>query len=79
MPDGATPAMCRSVLEIGSLGTARWWADASVDAHPVAVHAAGVTVAVATSVARSLAALVDPEEAAGPGPVIGSGDRHSAR
>ena len=70
--DGATPAMCRSVLEIGSLGTARWWADASVDAHPVAVHAAGVTVAVATSVARSLAALVDPEEAGGPGPVIGA-------
>jgi S-DNA-T family DNA segregation ATPase FtsK/SpoIIIE len=72
-PEGATPAMCRSVLEIGSLGMARWWADASVDAHPTAVHVAGVTVAAAARAARSLAALVDPEEAAGPGPVLGTG------
>ena len=71
-PDGAPPAMCRSVLEVGSLGTGRWWADASVDAHPSAVHAAGVTVAMATRVARSLAALVDPEEATGSGPVLGT-------
>lgn len=63
--DGSPPAMCRSVLEIGSLGMARWWADAAVDGHPVSVHVAGVTVATATSVARSLARLHDPEEAGG--------------
>lgn len=61
-PDGSPPAMCRSVLEMGSVGVGRWWADASVDSHPVAVHAAGVTTATATSVARALAGLHDPED-----------------
>ena len=42
-PDGSTPAMCRSVLEVGSIGRGRWWADASADGHPVPVHVAGVT------------------------------------
>jgi S-DNA-T family DNA segregation ATPase FtsK/SpoIIIE len=66
-PGGAPPAMCRSVLELGSIGIGRWWADASVDAHPVMVHAAGVTSASAAAVTRSLAGLEDPEELGGAG------------
>ena len=52
--------MCRSVLEVGSLGAGRWWADASVDGHPVPVHVAGVTAPTATAVARALAGLRRP-------------------
>ncbi len=71
-PGGTPPAMCRSVLELGSLGTGRWWADASVDAHPVIVHAAGVTAAAAATAARSLAGLDDPEDAGGAGGLVGT-------
>lgn len=63
----AVPAMCRSVLEIGSIGRGKWWADAAADAHPVTVHAAGVTISTALAVARSLAALHDPEDPAAAG------------
>ena len=52
-PGGTAPAMCRSVLELGSIGVGRWWADATVDAHPVTVHAAGITPAAAAAAARS--------------------------
>ena len=58
----AVPAMCRSVLEIGSIGRARWWADISVAARSDTVHAAGVTMAEAGRVARALASLRDPED-----------------
>ena len=65
---GAVPALCRSVIELGAVGSGRWWADASVDSLPVAVHPAGVTLGAATAVARTLAALSDPEDlAAGAG------------
>ena len=64
-PADVAPAMCRSVLEVGSIGMARWWLDAAADAHPMPVHAAGVTVATAGSVARSLAGLSDPEDGDG--------------
>ncbi len=62
--DGA-PAMCRSILEVGSIGVARWWPDAAADAHPTPVHAAGISVSVAVSAARSLAGLSDPEDGDG--------------
>jgi DNA segregation ATPase FtsK/SpoIIIE, S-DNA-T family len=62
---GTPPAMCRSVLELGSIGVGRWWSDAWVDAHPVTVHAAGVTSAAAAAAARSLAGLDDPEVVVG--------------
>jgi DNA segregation ATPase FtsK/SpoIIIE, S-DNA-T family len=64
-PTDVAPAMCRSILELGSIGVARWWADVAADAHPVPVHAAGVAAPVAAAVARRLAALSDPEDADG--------------
>lgn len=63
--DSTPPAMCRSVLEVGSIGLAKWWADASFDAHPVTIHAAGVTAADAARAARALAGLADPEDPTG--------------
>ena len=64
-PGDAVPAMCRSVLEIGSIGRARWWADTSIAARSDIVHAAGVTLVDAERVARCLAPLRDPEEPSG--------------
>ncbi len=64
-PGDAVPAMCRSVLEIGSIGRARWWADTSIAARSDIVHAAGVTVVDAERVARRLAPLRDPEDPSG--------------
>jgi DNA segregation ATPase FtsK/SpoIIIE, S-DNA-T family len=61
-PGGSPPALCRSVLELGSLGVGRFRVDASVDAHPATVHAAGTTVAAASTAARHLAGLDDPED-----------------
>jgi S-DNA-T family DNA segregation ATPase FtsK/SpoIIIE len=60
-PDDTVPAMCRSVLEIGSLGTGRWYGDVSAALAPRRVHAAGVTSETAFEVARVLAGLGDPE------------------
>ena len=58
----AVPAMCRSVLEIGSIGLARWSTDTSLPTPSTPVHAAGVAVGDAVRVARALAALHDPED-----------------
>ncbi len=58
----AIPAMCRSVLEIGSIGLARWSTDTSLPTPSTPVHAAGVAVGDAVRVARALAALHDPED-----------------
>src|ERR687894_1082954 len=70
--------MCRSVLEIGSIGRARWWPDATGEAHGSTVHVAGVATATAGDVARALAALDDPEDPAGIGaalpPSVGLGE-----
>ena len=54
--------MCRSVLDIGSIGLARWVPDASVATGVDVVHAAGTTIATATTIARALAGLHDPED-----------------
>ncbi|MGI9028442.1 MAG: FtsK/SpoIIIE domain-containing protein [Ilumatobacteraceae bacterium] len=66
--DDAVPALCRSVVEIGSVGLARWWpdvADASPESRSMpALHVAGITVADAHRAARSLAGLRDPEDPA---------------
>ena len=62
--DDAAPAMCRSRLEIGSIGLARWWPDTTVAHRPEPVHAAGVPMATAAAVARVLAGLHDPEDPA---------------
>ncbi|HEX4983579.1 MAG TPA: FtsK/SpoIIIE domain-containing protein, partial [Ilumatobacteraceae bacterium] len=61
------PAFCRSVLEIGTRARARWndHADGSVGSDRV--HVAGLAADVATSVARRLAGLSDPEDPAGAG------------
>ena len=67
VPDGdAVPAMCRSLLEIGSIGIARWWPDASRRRPPAAepVHVAGVAAPTAHAVARALAGAARP---GGPG------------
>ncbi|MET0457692.1 MAG: FtsK/SpoIIIE domain-containing protein [Ilumatobacteraceae bacterium] len=63
-PGESAPAMCRSKLEIGSIGLARWWPDTSLAHQPEPVHAAGVPTATATEVARALAGLHDPEDPA---------------
>ena len=65
VPTGeAVPALCRSLLDIGSLGVGRWWADASTPARWVPVHVAGITAADADRAARALAGLRDPEDPA---------------
>ena len=77
-PGEAVPAMCRSVLDIGSIGLARWAPDASLATGVDVVHAAGTTIATATTIARALARLHDPEDpdsAAGALPVsVGLGE-----
>ena len=60
----AVPAMCRSVLDVGSIGRARWSPDASLATDVDVVHVAGTSIATATSVARVLARLHDPEDPA---------------
>ena len=68
---GSVPSMCRSLLEIGSLGHARWCPDTSTATNSLTLHAAGLTVADADDAARRLARLHDPEdpcEAAGATP-----------
>jgi S-DNA-T family DNA segregation ATPase FtsK/SpoIIIE len=62
--DDAVPAFCRSALEIGSIGLARWRPATSSPARPGRVHVAGITAATAARVARRLAALHDPEDPA---------------
>ena len=63
-PDEVVPAFCRSALEIGSIGLARWRPETSSPPRPGRVHVAGVTAATAARVARRLAALHDPEDPA---------------
>lgn len=58
----AVPSMCRSLLEVGSLGQARWCPDTSVATSSSSLHAAGVSVADAADAARRLARLHDPED-----------------
>ena len=58
----AVPAMCRSVLDIGSIGLARWLPDASLATDVDVVHVAGTTIDTAAAVARALAGLHDPED-----------------
>ncbi len=60
----AVPAMCRSVLDVGSIGRARWSPDTSLATDVDVVHVAGTSIATATSVARVLARLHDPEDPA---------------
>jgi S-DNA-T family DNA segregation ATPase FtsK/SpoIIIE len=66
-PGAAPPAVCRSLLEVGSLGRARWSPDIAAGAPATRLHAAAVTIATATEVARRLAALDDPEDPSGTG------------
>ena len=63
LADDAVPALCRSVVEIGSIGLARWRPEISAPATPGRVHVAGLTQATAALVARRLAGLHDPEDA----------------
>ena len=62
--DDPVPALCGSVLEIGSIATARWRTEPAYPARPGRVHVAGVTTATAQRVARRLAGLHDPEDPA---------------
>ena len=62
----AVPAFCRSVLEVGTRARARWNpADGSVGADRL--HVAGLATDTASSIARHLAGLSDPEDPAGAG------------
>jgi S-DNA-T family DNA segregation ATPase FtsK/SpoIIIE len=61
-PGAVVPSMCRSVLEIGSLCTARWCADTSTATETSALHAAGVSASDADDAARMLARVHDPED-----------------
>jgi S-DNA-T family DNA segregation ATPase FtsK/SpoIIIE len=56
------PAICRRVLEVGSLGVARWTADTATLLAPDHVHVAGISLGSAGSAVRQLASLVDPED-----------------
>jgi S-DNA-T family DNA segregation ATPase FtsK/SpoIIIE len=60
--DDAVPALCRGVVEIGSIGLARWRPEISASAPPGRVHVAGVSQVTAALVARRLAGLHDPED-----------------
>ena len=59
---GSVPSMCGSVLEVGSLGQARWCPDTSAATNSSTLHAAGITLADADEAARRLARLHDPED-----------------
>lgn len=61
--DGAAvPAMCSSLLHVGSLGQARWCAETSVATTSASLHATGISQTVAAAAARRLAQLHDPED-----------------
>ncbi len=67
VPEGDTvPAMCRSVLDIGSIGVARWRPDASIGeaGGSPTVHVAGLALTDAWHAARALAGVRDPEDPA---------------
>ena len=61
-PGDTVPALCRSIVEIGSLGGARWRPDTSVPTRGDPVHVAGLADPVAATVAHALAAFTDPED-----------------
>lgn len=61
--DGAAvPAMCSSLLHVGSLGQARWCPETSVATTSVSLHATGISQTAAADAARRLAQLHDPED-----------------
>ena len=65
--DAGLPAVCRSVLRLGSRGVGRWIADlhdadSSATWASIRVHTSGVTSAVAERVVEQLARFVDPED-----------------
>ena len=66
---GSVPSMCRSLLEIGSLGQARWCPDTSDATSSSSLHVAGLSIADADDAARRLARLHDPED---PGEAAGA-------
>ena len=59
---GTVPPLCRSELRIGSLCAGRWSDRQTDSGRQLAVHAAGVTLAVACDAARRLARIHDPED-----------------
>jgi len=58
----AVPSMCRSLLEVGILGRARWCRDTSLANTSTTLHIAGLGGAAAEGAARRLAGLHDPED-----------------
>ncbi|MFK7919844.1 MAG: FtsK/SpoIIIE domain-containing protein [Ilumatobacter sp.] len=65
--DDTVPAMCRRVLTVGSTGSASWVGDTPEEDDAVAIQFAGLSIAAADEVARSLACLIDPEDDGGAG------------
>ncbi len=61
----SAPAMCTSLLDIGSIGRARWLPDTTAAPGGEPVHAAGLATPDARAVARGLAGLHDPEDPCG--------------
>lgn len=60
--DGAVPAVCQRVLDVGSTGTAQWSHGAEIVDGASAIEVAGVSRSTAAELARRLAPLVDPED-----------------
>jgi S-DNA-T family DNA segregation ATPase FtsK/SpoIIIE len=63
----AVPAFCRSVLEVGTRARARWNHPADGPVGADRLHVAGLATDTASSIARHLAGLSDPEDPAGAG------------